>query len=270
MPRLNDGLPRLEALGSDLLATNRWQKVQPLVMPYAWATLFMLAWHLGFRFVSFGCLILVFSATSTSTHDVVHGSLDLDRKWTERLLFLLGAPILESGHAYRATHLEHHRIFPSHEDLEGEAAHLPVWRVLLEGPTFLPRIWLWAWRKANHHPIQRRWLLAEPLLPICGLGIGWLLLPLTSAVIAYVVAVLISSWFYPLFAVHLPHRHFGEDRISHAWTLRGRLIPRLFLPLAFHLEHHLYPMVPSHNLPLLAERLEPYLRTRGVRLLHVP
>jgi beta-carotene hydroxylase len=96
------------------------------------------------------------------------------------------------------------------------------------------------------------------------------MLPVSPAVFAYAVAVIVSSWFYPLFAVHLPHRHFGEDRISHAWTLRGQLIPRLFLPLAFHLEHHLYPMVPSHNLPLLAKRLEPYLRSRGVRLLHVP
>lgn len=270
MGRIHDGLPRIDSLGNDLLTTNTWQRLQPLVMPYAWALSAMAAWHFGIFWLSFLYLVLVFSACSTSTHDVVHGSLGLSRPWTERLLFLLGAPILESGHAYRLTHLEHHRIFPSHEDLEGEAAHQPVWRVILEGPTFLPRVWMWAWRRAARRPEQRRWLLLEAFLPAFGLALGFALLPYTAAVLAYAVAVLISSWFYPLFAVHLPHRHFGEDRVSHAWTLRGQLIPRLFLPLAFHLEHHLYPMVPSHNLPLLAKRLEPYLTSRGVRLLHVP
>jgi len=265
-----DGLPTLPELGMDLLDTNPWQRAQPLLMPYFWSIAFMAAWQVGLYWLSFLSLVMVFSASSTSTHDVVHGSLGLNRQWTERLLFLLGAPVLESGHAYRLTHIEHHRTFPSHDDLEGQAAMLPVWRVLLEGPAFLFRLWIWAWRKTSKMPVQRRWLILELLLPMVGLVIGWLSRPVTDAPLAYVVCVLISSWFYPLFAVHLPHRHYGETRVSHAWTLRGLIIPRLFLPLAFHLEHHLYPKVPSHNLPKLAKRLEPWLIQHQVRVLHVP
>lgn len=264
------GLPKITELGSDLLQTSRWEKFQPLVMPYLWSLGFLVSWHLGVKWFSFLCLVLVFSACSTSTHDVVHGSLGLNRKWTERLLFLLGAPILESGHAYRLTHLEHHRIFPDHQDLEGEAAHMPVWKVILIGPTFLPRLWLWAWRKSKSRPVQRRWLILEASLPVIGLAISFSVLPFSTAPLAYVITVGIASWFYPLFAVHLPHQHFEESKVSQAWTLRGRLIPRLFRPLAYHLEHHLYPMVPSHNLHKLAMRLEPFLVDKGVRLLHVP
>ncbi len=263
-------LPKIADLSTDLLRTSKWERFQPLLMPYFWALSFLVSWHFEHRWVSIVCLILVFSACSTSTHDVVHGSLGLNRRWTEWLLFLLGAPILESGHAYRLTHLEHHRIFPDHRDLEGEAAHMPIWKVILVGPTFLPRLWLWAWQKAKSNPRQRRWLLVEAFLPVVGLAIALLLYPLSVAPLAYVVIVGIASWFYPLFAVHLPHRHFEESKISQAWTLRGHLIPRLFRPLAYHLEHHLYPMVPSHNLHKLAMRLEPYLVDQGVRLLHVP
>lgn len=264
------GLPKIEALGDDLLQTSRWEQFQPLMMPYLWAVGFLVTFHAGIYWASGVCLVLVFSACSTSTHDVVHGAIGLNRKWTERLLFLLGAPILESGHAYRLTHLEHHRIFPDHRDLEGEAAHMPVWKVILFGPTFLPRLWLWAWRKAKGKTIQRRWLALEVALPFLGLALALITLPLSTAPFAYVLAVGIASWFYPLFAVHLPHRHFEESKISQAWTLRGHLIPRLFRPLAYHLEHHLYPMVPSHNLHKLALRLEPYLVDQGVRLLRVP
>ena len=161
-------------------------------------------------------------------------------------------------------------MFPSDEDIEGQAAHMPMWQVLISGPAFLPRLWLWAFQKSARLRAQRRWLLIELLLPVEAIALGLALLRWESGLLAYGVAVLISSWFYPLFAVHLPHLGFGERRVNQAWTLRGRLIPRLFRPLAFHLEHHLYPAVPSHNLPVLAQRLELYLGEQAIRLIHVP
>ena len=38
----------------------------------------------------------------------------------------------------------------------------------------------------------------------------------------------------------------------------------MFLELSYHLEHHLYPAVPSHNYRELSRRLEPLLMARGV------
>lgn len=240
-------------------------------MPYVYVTGFLVSWHFDWYGLSFLCLVCVFSACSTSTHDVVHRSVGHSARATEWLLFLLGLPILESGHAYRATHLAHHQRFPRHDDPEGEAAHMPMWKVLVTGPAFLPRLWLWAWR-ANEDKIgQRRWLLVEAFLPLVGIALGVLALPWSDAGLAYGLIVLISSWFYPLFAVHLPHRHFEDGLpVRQAWTVRGRFIPQMFLPLAYHLEHHLYPLVPSHNLPRLAQRLQPWLDEAGVRPVRVP
>jgi beta-carotene hydroxylase len=48
------------------------------------------------------------------------------------------------------------------------------------------------------------------------------------------------------------------------------VIPALFLELTYHLEHHLYPDVPSHNLPKLSQRLDPFFRAAGVRPRRVP
>ena len=45
---------------------------------------------------------------------------------------------------------------------------------------------------------------------------------------------------------------------------RGRFVPALFLELTYHLEHHLYPSVPSHQYAELARRLEPHLTEAGV------
>src|SRR5207244_3682538 len=60
---------------------------------------------------------------------------------------------------------------------------------------------------------------------------------------------------YPLLTVHLPHHGYGATPLTQTSSLRGRVIPALFLELTYHLEHHLYPSAPSHHLPELACRL---------------
>ena len=98
-------------------------------------------------------------------------------------------------------------------------------------------------------------------LPAAGV---WLL-PWTPAFLAYALLVLVGSWVYPLLTVHLPHHHYGDSPWSQTSSLRGRVIPALSLELTYHLEHHLYPAVPSHNLPVLGRRLEPLFSANGVK-----
>jgi beta-carotene hydroxylase len=97
-----------------------------------------------------------------------------------------------------------------------------------------------------------------------------LLSPATPAVAVYVLLAVAGSWVYPLLTVHLPHRHYGDHPLTQTGTLRGRLIPAVFLELTYHLEHHLYPAVPSHHYAELSRRLEPVLLAHGVRPTRVP
>ena len=54
-------------------------------------------------------VIGIFVGVVTATHDVVHRTLGLSARATDVWLFLLGLVLLESGHAYRMTHRQHHR-----------------------------------------------------------------------------------------------------------------------------------------------------------------
>jgi beta-carotene hydroxylase len=253
-------IPRLSELGPDLLVTTRRRRVLTLSLPYAGVTLFAAVWAAGWWWstplIAFG----IFVAVVTATHDVVHRSLGLGRRATEWALFLLGAVLLESGHAYRATHLQHHRTFPSDEDPEGYPADLSAVGAILYGPVFLARLWWWAFRRAGAG--QRAWLLAEAALPFAAVGAGVLL---SRGLLVYAVMVIVGSWVYPLLTVHLPHRHYGDTPLTQTHTLRGRVVPALFLELTYHLEHHLYPQVPSHHLARLARRLDPVLADAGVQ-----
>jgi fatty acid desaturase len=263
-------IPKLTALGDDLTVTTSRQRWMALARPFAGIAVYVLAASLGLWWLTPIIVFLIFVAVVTVTHDVVHGTLGLSKRQTDWALFIMGAALLESGHAYRTTHFQHHRVFPGPDDPEGDPARMTFWRTVLVGPIFLPRLWWWSYRRNKPYPIQRAWLMIEALwavlIPVLGFTF-WAERPL---ILVYAVMVIVGSWVYPLLTVHLPHRDYGDTPLTQTHTLRGRVIPALFLELTYHLEHHLYPQVPSHNLPKLARRLDPFFKEAGVEVWHVP
>lgn len=257
-------LPLLCELGNDLVHTTAWQRRTALARPFLLLAVFAILPVLGWWWLAPLVVFLIFVAVVTVTHDVVHGSLGLTPRQTEFWLFALGVLLLESGHAYRLTHHQHHRIFPGPDDPEGDPARMSFWQSVWWGPCFLPRLWCWAWRRSEAQRSQRRWLLLEALWAGGMILLAVALSPLTVAPLMYVALAVVGSWVYPLLTVHLPHHGYGETALSQTGTLRGVIIPRLFLELTYHLEHHLYPQVPSHHLAELSRRLEPTLRAGGV------
>lgn len=266
------GLPTLEELGLDLVVTTPYQRRIALLRPFLGLAAYAVAVAAGFWWLTPLILFLIFVSIVTATHDVVHGVLGLSRRQSEWALFLLGAVLLESGHAYRLTHQRHHSAFPSsaEDDPEGYPAQLGFAGALLYGPIFLARLWLWAYGQAKNQPRQRLWLAGEAALLPVSLAAGLALLPVTPAILIYVLLAMLGSWVYPLLTVYLPHKNYGETPLTQTHTLRGRIIPAIFLELTYHLEHHLYPQVPSHHLAELARRLDPALQRAGVQPWIVP
>ncbi len=263
-------LPRLSTLGCDLLATTTSQRRLALARPFIGLAAYSLAAFADLWWLTPFLVFLIFVAVVTVAHDVVHGSLGLTKQQTEWALFAFGAVLLESGHAYRLTHLQHHRVFPGDDDPEGDPARMPLWIAVLHGPTFLPRLWWWAFRRARDESAERSWLIAEAAWAVAVPIAGVLLWRTTPAVFVYATLAIVGSWSYSLLTVHLPHRHYGDTPLTQTHTLRGRIVPALFLELTYHLEHHLYPQVPSHHLPKLSQRLAPVFTEAGVVPRRVP
>jgi len=261
-------LPSLQALGRDLLVTTSRQRRVALARPFVLLALYIGLCALKLYWLTPIVVFLIFVAIVTVTHDVVHGSLGLDRRGTDIALFVFGAFLLASGHSYRISHLQPHRVFPGDNDPEGDPARMTFWGAVRHGAVFLPRLWIWAHRRANR--ADRIWMRAEALWALGFLVVGGLLWNLTPAVLLYAVLVVTGGWVFPLLTVHLPHRDYGDTPLTQTHTLRGRIIPSLFLELTYHLEHHLYPQVPSHHLRALSDRLEPFFDKAGVVRWHVP
>lgn len=261
MHTLPPGLPTLAELGYDLLETTPRQRVMAVLRPFVCTAFYFLFAGLGWWPLAVLAVMLLFITIVATTHDLVHQTLGMPRRLNEILIALTGMLVLESGHAYRVTHLQHHRLFPHDDDPEGDPAHMTFLRALLEGPIFLFRLWFWAWQRA---PKERRWLALEAGWFLTFVLGSLLLFPVTPIPLVYTLLVISGSWVYPVATVYLPHNAEGENALFQTYTLRGSLIPKLFLELTYHLEHHLYPAVPSHHYAELAQRLEPYLEREGV------
>jgi beta-carotene hydroxylase len=262
-------LPRLDMLGADLLVTTAWQRWIALIRPLVGVGLFVLAAYFDLWMLTPVVVFLIFVAVVTVTHDVVHGTLGLSKRQTEWALFLMGAVLMESGHAYRTTHRQHHTTFPGEDDPEGYPAKMSMLGAVLYGPIFLARLWWWSFGRNRGRRDQQAWLVVEGVLPILVVVSGILLWNRTPYVLVYAVLAIIGSWVYPLLTVYLPHKDFGDTPLTQTHTLRGHVIPAIFLELTYHLEHHLYPQVPSHHLAELARRLDPYFEQAGVQVWHV-
>jgi fatty acid desaturase len=253
-------MPPFDLLGRDLLITSPARRLVAFVRPLAGVVVFAALWSAGLVVLAPVGLAATFVCVIGTTHDLVHSSFGLRRKGRDAMLAVLPALILQSGHTYRTTHPQHHRAFPGGaDDPEGLVADRGLVRALVEGPLFLPRLWLWSWRRQAAHRRQRRLLATEGALLPLAFGAGVALLPWTASVLTWVVLAIMGGWLLPLVTVWLPHRNHGDTLETSAGSLRWPLVPRVLLGLTYHLEHHLYPQVPSHHMHELARRLQPYL-----------
>ncbi len=262
-------IPTIDELGTDLLITTARQRLLALARPFIGLAAYITAAYFHLWPLTPVIGFLIFVAVVTATHDVVHGTLGLSQRQTEMALFFMGIFLLESGHAYRTTHHQHHTHFPQDDDPEGYPAKISLLGAILYGPIFLWRLWWWAFAHNRGKPVQRLWLIIElaPAVTITFAGIHfWSSAP---AILWYVAMAIVGSWVYPLLTVYLPHKDFGDTPLTQTHTLRGTIIPALFLELTYHLEHHLYPQVPSHNLAKLSRRLDPFLAEAGVQVWRV-
>ncbi|MFZ6658498.1 fatty acid desaturase family protein [Undibacterium sp. TJN19] len=261
--RQNAGLPALSELGADFLLASRLQRLLWSLLPLTTLAIFSATYALRYYALLPVVILAHFIVSTTFTHDVVHGSAGAGKRTAEWLLFGMSLLLLESGHAFRHAHLYHHSHCLEDDDFEGSPARMSLLGALLAGPLYLPRHWLHAYRLTKRKD-QRRWLLAESLAPIVLVSCAALLLSWSAAPLTYFGFMWFGSWLYPVTTAWLPHFKPDQSMLGHSRTLRGKIIPFLLCNLSYHLEHHLYPQVPSFNLPRLAEKLDPYFAERGV------
>ncbi len=255
-------LPTLQELGRDLLQVSPLRRLMTIGGPFAVMLSYGVFASLGWwPLAVVSVMTLCFITYGSSSHDLVHQTLGLQRGWNHFWLSLIELFSLRSGTAYRLSHLHHHQHPLETTDLEGSAVHMSLIQTLLCGPMLQVRLWNWAWL---NHPRQRSLLLLEAFGILVLTGTSVFTVRWTPAPIVYAGLVIAGSWVFPLITVFIPHIADGQTPLTQTRLFRGAWARMLAFDHLYHLEHHLYPAVPHHHWRALAVRLDPYFSHLGI------
>ena len=191
-----------------------------------------------------------FMAALRQAHDCYHRTLGVGKVATELMLFMLSMTMLCSTHAIRHTHLNHHRDPLGDSDVEGNWARLPWYQAILGGGKFSIAI---QWFGLTHGNRRNRLLVVIDMLLISAL-IAIAFITMHPILMYHVLVMLMANMLVGFFAVWSVHH--GCDELIYARSERHPLINLLTFNLLYHIEHHLFPAVPTNHLPELAKRLD--------------
>lgn len=88
--------------------------------------------------------------------------------------------------------------------------------------------------------------------------------------LVYQLLVLMGAWIIPLITSYLVHLSHGKSPIEQTRLYRGFFFRFIALDQLYHLEHHLYPMVPHARWSELAALLNPYFEVEGIQVSRYP
>ena len=247
----------------DLVRVTPLQVLFELSLPALWLAASLIAAANGLIIVALALSFMFFLTGLRLIHNAFHAAVGLSHLGTEIVLWAMSAVILGSMHAVRFTHLTHHRVNLSDEDVEGRHARIPGWRALLQGPWFTVLMHVTAFR-------QGHWRLRATIA-------GQLLMNALLVVLAYrywnwaplryhVCAMGVGHCLTAFFAVWTVHHHCYRSHYI-ARTLRNRILNAVTFNMFLHIEHHLFPLVPTCHLGDLSRRIDeaaPELRSRLV------
>ncbi len=241
------------------LANIEWQDLRQLSLSETVYNIFLSlpflllswwsAWQ-GWWLLALVATFFFFTAALRQAHDCYHRTLGVSKVATELMLFLLSITMLCSTHAIRHTHLNHHRDPLGDSDVEGNWARLPWYQAILGGGLFSIAI---QWFGLTHGSRRNRMLVGFDLLLIFAV-IATAFITMHPVLMYHVLVMILANTMVGFFAVWSVHH--GCDDMVYARSERHPLINVLTFNLLYHIEHHLFPAVPTNHLPRLAKRLD--------------
>jgi len=210
----------------------------------------------GLAFLHYYLLALPFSFVFFLTglrqvHNGFHHTLGVSRTLTEATLFVNSLLMMTAMHAVRYNHLRHHKYCLQEDDVEGNCARMTAVQALLYGPVFIYRLHASALRssKTATRKAVRRELLAIVLYTgtVFSLHVRFLEY--------HIIAMCTGELFTAFFAVWTVHHDCDRDHFI-ARTLRNPIKSFIAFDMFYHVEHHLYPKVPTCHLGKLSKRLD--------------
>ena len=235
----------------DLVPMSRCEGCRECTLPLPWLGASWLAAAFHLWPVALVCAFMFFLVALRLNHEAIHHNLGFGPRGHHLVMHALSVVMIGSNHSVAFNHLRHHKHLDTPQDIEGKCGHMGLWRVLAYGPKFPIECHLETWRRGGK--VWRR-RMAIDLALNCVLPVVELIFAL-DFLWFHLAAMLVAQSLTALFAVWITHRG-GNGHAMIARTQRSTLVNFVSYNMFFHLEHHLFPGVPTKRLPELARRLD--------------
>jgi len=245
--------PRLARVAwRDLVGVTRLEVAAELLLPAIWLAASLFAASLRWYYIALLLSFVFFLTGLRIVHNAFHHALGLSRRLNDAVLWLMSLIMLGSLHAVKFNHLRHHRLALGEGDVEGHSASMPAWKALLYGPVFTILLHSTALRLGSKR--LRTAVCAELLMN--AVWIVWVLAYSGSSILHYqLLAMAGAHCLTAFFAVWTVHHHCDRTHYL-SRTLRNRLKNAVTFDMFRHIEHHLFPAVPTRHLATLSDRLD--------------
>ena len=184
-------------------------------------------------------------------HNGFHHSLGTNKFLTWLTLYLNSISMMASIHAVKFNHIRHHKYCLTDEDYEGKSAGMTWYGAILYGPIHMFLIHKVTLQLGNLY--YRVNVLLE-LASIC-LYASVILYFKVDFLIYHMVIMILGEFLMAFFAVWTVH-HDTHESPEFARTQRDGWKNTITFSMFYHLEHHLFPAVPTIKLPELARRID--------------
>ena len=234
----------------DLVALSPYQKFIELTISIPWFIASLIAAYQGWYLLAFPLSFVFFLTCLRQVHNGFHLALGVSKRATDWIIWLNSILMFGSMHAVKYNHLMHHKHCLTDGDIEGKSARMSAWKALLYGPLFPIELHVNALKNGDQE--IRKWVWLE--LVSIGVTYGLILWFTPIWLVYHAIAMLIGECLTAFFAVWTVHHDCDEEMPSR--TLRGVWKNFMTYNMFYHMEHHLFPKVPTINLPKLADRID--------------
>ncbi|MEI6534094.1 MAG: fatty acid desaturase [Verrucomicrobiaceae bacterium] len=192
-------------------------------------------------------------------HEGMHGTLFWSPFWNRWCSVILGSTALISFTAYKVLHLRHHRYLGDTRDPDDYHNYTKrnplVWmmhygRLLLGSSLYIFLIPIFAIRHGTR--MDRRRIVEEYAVLFILLGAAFLLFSLKFLLFAWLIPLLIVGFMTNLRGLTQHGVTNPQDAFLASRSIQANpVVAFCLLHENFHLEHHLFPEVPSYHLAAL-------------------
>ncbi|MFT3683122.1 MAG: fatty acid desaturase [Ferruginibacter sp.] len=194
--------------------------------------------------------VMLFLTALRQVHNGFHNALGIGRKATWFSLYLNSILMMASIHAVKFNHLRHHKYCLKEGDYEGHCAKLPWYKALLYGP-----VHMWSIHRVTIK-MGNRFYKRDTIVELISVAVFTVIVFAADIrfLIYHCIAMSAGEMLSAFFAVWTVHHDLEEHEIAR--TQRTGWKNFLTYNMFYHLEHHLFPAVPTIKLPELARRID--------------